>query len=51
MRPALLVIDIQKAFFDLDPLTTQSLERAIEYINAAIALFRSKQLPVALPIS
>jgi nicotinamidase-related amidase len=46
MKPALLVIDVQKAFFDLDPATTRSLENAIEYINAAIALFRSKQLPV-----
>lgn len=46
MKPALLVIDVQKAFFENDPATTQSLERAIEYINAAIALFREKQLPV-----
>jgi nicotinamidase-related amidase len=45
MKPALLVVDVQKAFFD-DPVTAQSLERAIEYINAAIALFREKQLPV-----
>lgn len=46
MKPALLVIDIQKAFFDLDPVMTHSLNRAIQYINAAIALFREKQLPV-----
>jgi nicotinamidase-related amidase len=46
MKPALLVIDVQKAFFDLDAFTTQSLEHAVEYINAAIALFRAKQLPV-----
>lgn len=46
MKPALLVIDVQKAFFKIDPATTQSLEQAIEYINAAIALFRDKQLPV-----
>jgi nicotinamidase-related amidase len=45
MKPALIVVDVQKAFFD-DPVTAQSLERAIEYINAAIALFREKQLPV-----
>lgn len=44
MKPALLVIDVQKQFFG--PATTQSLENAIEYINAAIALFREKQLPV-----
>jgi len=46
MKPALLVIDVQKAFFKIDPITTQSLEKAIEYINAAIALFREKHLPV-----
>jgi nicotinamidase-related amidase len=46
MKPALLVIDVQKAFFELDPVTTQSLHDAIEYINAAIALFREKDLPV-----
>ena len=46
MKPALLVIDVQKAFFDLDAVTTQSLNHAIEYINAAIALFRGKQFPV-----
>ena len=45
MKPALLVIDVQKAFFN-DPVTAQSLNSAIEYINAAIALFREKQLPV-----
>ncbi|MEW5868723.1 MAG: isochorismatase family cysteine hydrolase [Chloroflexota bacterium] len=46
MKPALLVIDVQKAFFDINPTTTQSLNDAIEYINAAIALFHAKQLPV-----
>ena len=46
MKPALLVIDVQKAFFDLDPVMTQSLNDAIRYINAAIKLFREKQLPV-----
>lgn len=44
MRPALLVIDVQKQFFN--PTTTCSLEDAIQYINAAIELFREKQLPV-----
>ncbi len=47
MKPALLVIDVQKAFFDLDDTTTQSLNHAIEYINAAIDLFRKKGLPIA----
>jgi nicotinamidase-related amidase len=45
MKPALLVIDVQKEFFK-DPSTARSLDSAIEYINAAIALFRSKGLPV-----
>ncbi len=46
MKPALLVIDIQKQFFDLSPEITQSLQHAIEYVNAAIAIFREKGLPV-----
>jgi nicotinamidase-related amidase len=46
MKPVLLVVDIQKAFFQIDPTTAQSLDKAIEYINAAIALFRDRQLPV-----
>jgi len=46
MKPALLVIDVQKAFFKLSPATSQSLEDAIEYINAAIKLFREKKLPI-----
>ncbi len=46
MKPALLVIDVQKQFFGSSPATAQSLHDAIEYINAAIALFRGKDLPV-----
>ena len=46
MKPALLVIDIQKEFFKIDAVTTQSLNDAVEYINAAIPLFREKNLPV-----
>ncbi|MBE0699756.1 MAG: isochorismatase family protein [Anaerolineaceae bacterium] len=46
MKPALLVIDVQKAFFEHNPLTAQSLNQAIETINPTIALFRKKQLPV-----
>ena len=45
MKPALLVIDVQKTFFN-DPTTAQSLNNAIEYINAAIAMFRERHLPV-----
>ena len=45
MKPALLVIDVQKEFFKA-PVTVQSLNDAIEYINTAIGLFRSKSLPI-----
>jgi nicotinamidase-related amidase len=37
---------LQKAYFKLGPVAAQSLTDAIEYINAAIALFRDKGLPV-----
>ena len=46
MKPALLVIDVQKQFFKISPATAQSLEEAIETINAAIEIFREKDLPV-----
>jgi len=46
MKPALLVIDVQRQFFKLGPTTVQSLDNAIEYINAAIELFREKRLPI-----
>ncbi len=46
MKPALVVIDVQKAFFDISPTTAQSLNEAIDTINAAIAMFREKGLPV-----
>jgi nicotinamidase-related amidase len=46
MNPALLVIDVQKEFFKFSETTAQSLKSAIEYINAAIALFRERGLPV-----
>jgi len=46
MKPALLVIDVQKDFFKAGAQTVQSLNGAIEYINAAIALFRAKNLPI-----
>ena len=45
MKPALLVIDVQKAFFD-DPVTKKSLDNAIEYINAAIEIFRKNNNPI-----
>lgn len=46
MKPALLVVDIQKAFFNESPVQTQSLNDAIQYINAGIELFREKGLPI-----
>jgi nicotinamidase-related amidase len=46
MKPALLVIDVQKRYFKISPQTAQSLDEAVEYINAAIEIFREKDLPV-----
>jgi nicotinamidase-related amidase len=46
VKPALLVIDVQKAFFGFSEATAKSLEEAIEYVNAAIDLFRERELPV-----
>ena len=46
MKLALLVIDVQKQFSKLGQTTAQSLNDAIEYINAAIELFREKELPI-----
>ncbi len=46
MKPALLVIDMQEKFFQGTGPEVQSLNAAAEYINAAIAIFRKKQLPV-----
>jgi len=45
MKPALLVVDVQKAFFK-NAETTQSLNQAIIQLNAGIDLFRQKQLPI-----
>jgi len=46
MKPALLVIDVQKEFFKFGATTAQSLHDAIEYINEAIALCREKDVPI-----
>jgi nicotinamidase-related amidase len=46
MKPALFVIDVQRKFFGINPTMTQSLKDALRYINAAIALFREKDLPI-----
>jgi len=46
MKPALLVVDVQKQFFNNSPITAQSLNDAIEHINAAIKIFRERNLPI-----
>jgi nicotinamidase-related amidase len=46
MKPALLIIDIQNAFLNLNQTCSESLKSAIEYINVAIPLFRKRNLPV-----
>ena len=46
MKPALLVIDVQREFYKNDAQTVQSLTDAVEYINAVIPLFRAKNLPI-----
>lgn len=46
MKPALLVMDLQTAFFKADQQTAQSLEQSIAYINCAIGMFREYNLPV-----
>jgi nicotinamidase-related amidase len=48
MKPALLVIDIQNEFFDINQVCSDSLKSAIECINAAIDLFREKNLPIVV---
>ena len=46
MKPALFVVDLQKEFFNINPIMTKSLNDAVEYINAAIELFREVDSPV-----
>ena len=48
MKLALLVIDIQDEFFNRNQVCDDSLKSAIEYINAAINLFREKNLPIVV---
>jgi len=44
----MLVIDIQNEFFNRNQACDDSLKSAIEYINAAINLFREKNLPIVV---
>ena len=47
MKPALLVIDVQKQFFKESPETAKSLESAVNYfIVPTIKLFHEKKLPI-----
>ena len=46
MKSALLVIDLQKQFFNLNQTCSDSLSSAIEYINEAIPIFREKGFPI-----
>jgi nicotinamidase-related amidase len=48
MKPVLLVIDVQNEFFNLNQVCSDSLKAAIEYINAAMGLFRKKNLPIVV---
>jgi nicotinamidase-related amidase len=45
MKPVLLIVDMQNKFFDNEA-CVDSLKSAVEYINAAIDLFRKKNLPI-----
>jgi nicotinamidase-related amidase len=45
MKSALFIIDMQNRFFG-NRAYADSLNSAVEYINAAIALFREKRLPI-----
>ena len=46
MKPALLIIDMQEIFLDHSPEVARSMTSAVEFINAAISLFRDKKLPI-----
>jgi nicotinamidase-related amidase len=48
MKPALLVVDMQNEFFAERPAARASLVSAVEYINAAIQLFRRISAPVVI---
>jgi nicotinamidase-related amidase len=46
MNMAFLVIDVQKEIIQTDPVASSSILQAIDYINAAIVLFRKRKLPI-----
>lgn len=44
MKPAFLIVDMQKAYFEGD--SRKSMEGATEYINETAKMFRERSLPV-----
>ncbi len=48
MKAALLVIDIQNEFFNISQVCTDSLKSAIQYVTAAMKLFRKRNLPIVI---
>lgn len=46
MKPALLMIDLQKAYYDSNPYAQPWMDQAIRYMNAAASLFRKAGHPV-----
>ena len=44
MRMALMIIDMEKAYYEGN--SKISMDSAVEYINAAIEMFRAKNLPI-----
>ena len=44
MKLALMVIDLQKAFYNGESI--ESMDNACDYINAVLPLFREKELPI-----
>ena len=44
----MLIVDIQNDFFNISSLCSDSLKSAVQYVNAAIRLFRKKGLPIVV---
>jgi nicotinamidase-related amidase len=45
MKPAIMIIDMQKAFY-VDETTKKTMDNACEYINVLVEQFRAKTLPI-----
>ena len=48
MKAALFIIDMQKDFFNINQTSHDTMSSAIEFINAAIELFRKINFPVVV---